>query len=379
MKIAMIATEKLPVPPIRGGATQIYLDATAAIMARKHDVTVLSIRDRDLPDVEKNKNGVSYRRFSQETYIQEVANHLRTETYDVIHVCNRPRWIRHIREASPDSALVLSIHNEMFRDDKISYAEGVDCINAVKQIVTVSDYIKMTICDRFPQTIGKVATVYSGVDVETFQPKWTAQGEKIYATIRRELGLEGRKVVLFVGRLSKVKGAHLLLEALPSIIKKHPEAVIVFVGSKWFGDNEVNSYVRYLYTLGAMYENNAMFIQFVKPEQIPQLYTMADLFVCPSQWQEPLARVHYEAMAAGLPIITSNRGGNPEVIENGKNGYIVKDFSNPEAYAALINKLFDEPSSSIQMGKYGRQKVEREFSWEVVAAKLLRAYGEERG
>ncbi|OQP05576.1 glycosyl transferase [Geobacillus sp. 46C-IIa] len=379
MKIAMIATEKLPVPAIRGGATQIYLDATAAVMARKHDVTVLSIRDRELPDEEKNKNGVAYRRFAQETYVQEVAAHLRTETYDVIHVCNRPRWVRYIREASPDSAIVLSVHNEMFRDDKISYAEGIDCINTVKQIVTVSDYIGATICDRFPQAAGKVATVYSGVDVKTFQPKWTTQGAKINAAVRRELGLEGKKVVLFVGRLSKVKGAHLLLEALPSITEKHPEAMIVFVGSKWFGANEMNSYVRYLYTLGALYENNAMFIQFVKPEQISQLYTMADLFVCPSQWQEPLARVHYEAMAAGLPIITSNRGGNPEVVENGKNGYIINDFSNPEAYATLINKLLDEPAFASQMGKYGRQKAEREFSWEAVAAKLLRAYGEERG
>lgn len=93
---------------------------------------------------------------------------------------------------------------------------------------------------------------------------------------------------------------------------------MVFVGSKWFSDNQVNHFVRHLYTVGAMYKDYVKFIQFVQPKDIPSLFTMADAFVCSSQWQEPLARVHYEAMAAGVPIITSRRGGNPEVIEHGK-------------------------------------------------------------
>ena len=98
---------------------------------------------------------------------------------------------------------------------------------------------------------------------------------------------------------------------------------------------------------------------------------MSDIFVCSSQWQEPLARVHYEAMAAGLPIITSNRGGNPEVIEEGKNGYIVNDFENPDAYAEKIINLLNNENKRKQMGKYGRSKVEKEFGWNRVAMDLI--------
>lgn len=151
---------------------------------------------------------------------------------------------------------------------------------------------------------------------------------------------------------------------------------MVFIGSKWFGDNNVNNYVKHLYTLGAMFQNNVIFIKFVKPKDIPTLYAMSDLFVCSSQWQEPLARVHYEAMAAGLPIITSNRGGNPEVIEEGKNGYIVNDFENPDAYAEKIINLLNNESKREQMGKYGRSKVEKDFGWNRVAMNLIGVYKE---
>ena len=81
-------------------------------------------------------------------------------------------------------------------------------------------------------------------------------------------------------------------------------------------------------------------------------------------------------MAAGLPIITSNRGGNPEVIEEGKNGYIVNDFENPDAYAEKIINLLNNANKRKQLGKYGRSKVEKEFNWNRVAMDLMKVYGE---
>ena len=69
------------------------------------------------------------------------------------------------------------------------------------------------------------------------------------------MNLQNKKIVLFVGRLSKVKDPHILLQALPKIIEKNPDIVMVFIGSKWFGDNNVNNYVKHLYTLGAMFQN----------------------------------------------------------------------------------------------------------------------------
>ncbi len=375
MKIALIGTEKLPVPAIRGGAIQIYLDAVAAIIAKKHDVTVISITDPELQDSE-TRNGVRYIRFKEDVYLPSIIQHLKEENYDVVHLCNRPAWINPLKEEITKTKFVLSVHNEMFDYDKMSDEEGHQCISSVSKIVTVSDFIGRTITDRFRDAKSKVKTVYSGVDLEKYQPAWTQAGKQARTRVRNELNIQNKKVALFVGRLSKVKGPHLLLQALPQIIEKHPDYMMVFIGSKWFGDDNLNNYVKHLYTLGAMFQDNVTFIKFVKPADIPNLYAMSDLFVCSSQWQEPLARVHYEAMAAGLPIITSNRGGNPEVIEEGKNGHVIRDFENPDAYAAMINSLLSDSSKLERMGKYGRRKVESEFGWDRVASNLLQVYEE---
>ncbi|WP_408010464.1 glycosyltransferase family 4 protein [Pseudalkalibacillus sp. A8] len=373
MKIALIATEKLPVPAIRGGAIQIYLESVAPLIARKHDVTVFSIVDSKLPN-EERKKGVKYIRFENENYLDGIISHLETDDYDVVHVCNRPIWVNQLQARVPGPKYILSVHNEMFAEGKLAQETGERCISLVSNIVTVSDFIGTTITDRFPHAKDKVQTVYSGVDLDSYHPKWTSDGREIRKMMRRKMDLEDKNVILFVGRLSKVKGPHILIQALPEIIKRHPDTYLVFVGSKWFGDDFVNNYVKYLYRLGTLYMENVKFVKFVEPADIPNYYSMADIFVCCSQWQEPLARVHYEAMAAGLPLITTNRGGNKEVIKHDRNGYIIDNFDDPSEYANHINKLLDDSSLRNRIGENGRSIAEDSFGFERVAYQLQKVY-----
>ncbi|MGM7700673.1 glycosyltransferase family 4 protein [Pseudalkalibacillus sp. Hm43] len=374
MKIALIATEKLPVPAIRGGAIQIYIESVAPIMAKRHEVTVYSIQDPKLPHKE-NVQGVQYVRFESENFLDGIIQHMKEERHDVVHVCNRPHWINILHDKVPGPKYILSVHNEMFADGKIEPEDGERCISTVSRIVTVSDFIGRTITERFPSADGKVKTVYSGVDLDSYHPKWTSEGRKIRNRMRESLGIEGKNVILFVGRLSKVKGPHILIQSLPEIIKQHPDTYLVFVGSKWFGDDFVNNYVKYLYRLGTLHMDNVKFIKFVEPSDIPNYYSMADVFVCCSQWREPLARVHYEAMAAGLPIITTNRGGNKEVIQTGGNGYAIDNFDDPFEYSKHINKLLDSRSLCEKIGKKGRSIAEESFGFERVARQLQQVYG----
>lgn len=371
--MAFIATEKLPVPAIRGGAIQIYLEAIAPRIAQEHDVTVISIKDPNLKKIEKIDN-VRYVRFSEDVYVESIKEFLRNESFHLIHICNRPRWVSDIMSVIKNSKCVLSVHNEMFATEKITDEDGLKCINTTSKIVTVSDFIGRTITSRFPMAKEKVQTVYSGVDLEKYIPAWTNDGIRERNKLRKQLGLENKKIVLFVGRLSKVKGPHILLQALPEIINKHSDVMLIIVGSKWFGDNDINNYVKHLYTIGALKKDNVMFIKFIKPSDIPLLYTMSDIFVCSSQWEEPLARVHFEAMAAGIPILTSNRGGNPEVIEEGKNGFIIEAFENPNKYASEIIKLLDDKQLRDEIGRYGRELAEKKYGWDNVVHNLLRVY-----
>src|SRR5690606_31163365 len=105
----------------------------------------------------------------------------------------------------------------------------------------------------------------------------------------------------------------ILIQAMQILAKAYKDVALVLVGSKWYGENRVSPYAAYIRSLARRSKVPIITTDFVSPEDVHKWFWVADIFVCPSLWQEPLARVLYEAMAAGLPIVTTNRGGNPEV------------------------------------------------------------------
>jgi glycosyltransferase involved in cell wall biosynthesis len=378
MKIALICTEKLPCPAIRGGAIQIMIDGVSPLLSKEHDVTVYSITDPKLPRQE-NRNGVKYIRFPTNTYIGSVAKSLPKHSYDIVHVFNRPKDVPQYKAASPKSKFVVSLHNEMFHKLKLSDAEALKTIRSVEKIMTVSDYIGTTVTERFPSAKSKVQTVYSGFDSSRYLPSWSSKAAPIRSRLRKKYGVSGKKVILFVGRLSDKKGPDLLIEAMKEVLAKHKDAVLVIVGGKWFSDNTVNTYVRTLYAMARPYGNKVIFTKFVPANQIPDYFLMADVFVCSSQWQEPLARVHYEAMAAGVPIITTKRGGNPEVIKHGENGLVAENYQKSSTFARMINYMFSNPDEANRMARNGRRFVKSNFTFNHVTNRLLRVYKEACG
>jgi spore coat protein SA len=178
---------------------------------------------------------------------------------------------------------------------------------------------------------------------------------------------------LFVGRLSDKKGPHVLIHAMQHVVRRIPGAALLLVGSKWFGANRVDSYGEMLRTMASRVSARVIFVGYVPTHLVQEYFWVADLLVCPSQWQEPLARVHYEAMAAGLPIVTTCRGGNPEVVSGFGNGLTVQDYFDPEVIAAAICQILSDPAAD-EMGRQGRKLAETRFSWDRVAHELTSVY-----
>lgn len=379
MKIAFICTEMLTVPPIRGGAIQILIDGITPHIGGKHELTIFCIADPELPDREMVK-GVEYIRLPKEDYAFHVAKELSRKQaerkfYDVIHVFNRPRYLLAYKAAMPDSRFVLSLHNEMFRVGKISDEMGSLVIKGVDKIMTISSYIGQTITARFPSAKRKIKTVYSGIDLKRYIPAWTDEAQIIRNELREKYGVENKKVVLFVGRLSAVKGPDVLIKAMQLVVQKHEDAVLVIVGSKWFHDERIDEYGTRIRRLAEeLGEDRVIFTGFVPPIEIPSHYLIGDIFVCSSQWQEPLARVHYEAMGAGLPVITTNRGGNAEIISHLKNGIVIKEYTSPQAFADSIVFLLSNPAEALALAAAGRAYVEGSHGFEHVAKQLINLY-----
>lgn len=378
MKVLMICTEKLPVPPISGGAIQTYISGCLPYLSNVHDITVLGRSAPLLPDQE-TINGVKYIRVPGkvfEIYRAGVVKFIETETFDLIHIFNRPRLVLPVRSAAPQSKITLSMHNDMFNLDKIDPLEASSAIDELSQIVTVSDYVGNVIRDLYPHASEKLRTVYSGVDSDRFLPGSHPKMQRIRNDLRREHGLENKTVILFVGRLSKNKGVDRLIRALPQLAKRYNDLALVIVGSNWFSQNDVTDYVAYARALAKKLPVPVVTTGFVSPDEIQNWFAASDLFVCSSVWQEPLARVHYEAMAAGLPIVTTARGGNTEVIQLNEFGLIVENPENPDNFAEVISKLLANRSQMKKMGERGREISVSHYQWERVASQIIKVWGE---
>ncbi len=378
MRVLLIVTEKLPVPPIRGGAIQTYIEGVTPLLAKQHELTILGIQDPDLP-VKEGRSGVRYVRIPgkvYDLYEQGVVEFLRTEkkSFDLIHIFNRPRMVNAVRQVAQNSRIVLSMHNDMFVPEKITPDEAKKAIKSVERIVTVSNYVGQRIVADYPRAGKKLRTIYSGVDVDRYSPR-IQEADSVRRELRKTFGLGNREVVLFVGRLSPKKGADILLRSMWHVAKSHRNTALVLVGSKWYSDDEISDYVAYVRALAARCPIPVVTTGFVAPNEVHKWFWLGDLFVCPSQWEEPLARVHYEAMAARLPIVTTARGGNPEIIVPGTNGVVVEQPEDPKALANQIGRLLSDSELRQTMGRNGRRLAKQHYKWDRVAREILDVWG----
>lgn len=375
MKLAFICTEKLPSPAVKGGAIQMMIDGVTPFLKKDYHLTIFSITDPSLPNYEQRK-GVQYIRVPPENYELHVAKILAEKDFQIIHVFNRPLNIPLYKEASPSSHFVLGLHNDMLSAKKVPLEKGKEIVNSVERIVTISDYIKRTVVERFPEAESKIKVVYSGVNLMEYPPVWSPKGQRIREEYRQKYNIGDKKVILFVGRLTRNKGPHLLISAFKDIAKRYPDACLVIAGGKWFSDDGINKYIRSLRKLAQPLGDKVIFTNFIPAHEISNIFLMSDIFVCSSQWQEPLARVHYEAFAAGIPIVTTNRGGNAEIVSHKETGYLIEEYNQVSEFAKGIDFYLMNPDASDRMTRKARELVESNFQFHHVANRLTNVYYE---
>jgi spore coat protein SA len=396
MKIAFVSTEKLPVPAVKGGAVQIYVDGVLPYLSKHNEITVFSGAGSGLPG-EEMKGNVRYIRIpgaKPGQYINVVNSRL-NEGFDLVHIFNRPLWLLYLSQCRPRQVYSLSLHNDMFHPDKITRSEALECVARVKFITSVSNYTADRAIAWCPAVRNKIHVIYSGVDVRRYSPD---SGKIIHSPESsavlgglpelaedRYLSAIGssvqeapreKKIVLFVGRLTPDKGVHVLMRAMKEIMDERDDVILVISGSKRLGVNDDDKYTRLLKSFTGELKGRVIFTGFLRPNELINYYRAADIFVCPSQWNEPLARVIYEAMASGLPVVATDRGGNAEVVSNNDNGILVKDYSNFNAIADAIRLLLAEPMMAKRMGKAGRELVMTNHSWDRVAKDIMRIINE---
>lgn len=201
-----------------------------------------------------------------------------------------------------------------------------------------------------------------GIDVDHFTPVDSTQ-------LRKELSLEGKKVIVSVGRLVHRKGQDHLIESMPQILKSVPDAHLLIVGT--------GPYLTHLSKLVARnkLENHVSFIGRIQYAELPRFICAGDIFVMPSRSRlaglevEGLGIVYLEASSCGLPVIAGSSGGAPDAVLDGVTGFVVNGTDN-EQIAQTAIELLNNPEKARAMGAAGRQWIIDNWRWEIWSARF---------
>lgn len=166
--------------------------------------------------------------------------------------------------------------------------------------------------------------------------------------------------ILFVGRLAPKKGVEYLVRAVADL-----DAHLTIVGD----GSEREKLERLAEDIGA----NVSFEGFVNPNAVDKYYRSAGIFVLPSIEGEGMPNVVLEAMAWGLPVVTTDSGGLPTIVEDGKTGYLVP-MRNSDALADVIGDLLDDADMRTEIGKVAREYVREKHSWPSQVERLESVY-----
>jgi len=177
---------------------------------------------------------------------------------------------------------------------------------------------------------------------------------------------DGKKNILFVGRLEKRKGMDYLLKAYEKVKKECPESRLIIVGP---GTRSRRKYEKQVSKKGL---TDVVFVGNVSYDELPRYYKTADIFCAPATGQESFGIVLLEAMAVGTPVVATNIDGYAGVMTNGQEGLLVPPKNEHELARALL-KLMSDDSLRQQMGDSGLATAQK-YDWEKVARRVLDYY-----
>ena len=231
----------------------------------------------------------------------------------------------------------------------------------VDVVTYLGEYTRERLARAVPDS--ELAQLPSGVDTALFRPG--CGGDEV----RRRVGLRDRPVVVCVSRLVPRKGQDVLIRALPRIRAQVPDTALLLVG----GGPDAPRLQRLAAETGVA--DDVVLTGSVPWEELPAHYDAGDVFAMPCRTRraglevEGLGIVFLEASATGLPVVAGRSGGSPDAVLDGVTGHVV-DGRSVEQVADRLSALLADPARAHEMGAAGRQWVEREWRWDVLAQRL---------
>ena len=284
----------------------------------------------------------------------------REEEFDVIHAHDWTSYLAGVAaKIASGKKLILHVHATSFDQaasenvDPSIYKIEKECFDYADKIVTVSDYTKNIVVNKHHVPAEKVVVVHNGCDM--------SEPPRLPQTLT-ELKKQGKKIVLYHGRISIQKGVDHFIRAARRVVDVDPNVVFVVSGS---GD----MLTQIIEQVGAMsLSQNVRFAGALWDEERDRMFQSVDLVVMPSV-SEPFGLVPFEALQHGTPSVITKQSGAAEVLTHA----LKVDFWDIEEMANKILSALRYPVAREQMVKEGKMQMSC-LSWQQAAQKIQQIY-----
>ena len=386
MRVAIISSGLVSIPPIRGGAVEEYVyQLTRHLRALGMNAIAVDFTlSKRLKYEERNDTlivripitkftGLPKKRILREYFFGfRASRYLKELGIEVVHANTAWAGFALAKTLRNKTALVYTCHNGLWSEENVHTSEHVVrlvegyTMRVSRAVIALNKTMARSIAAKARRDPRKIFVVPNGVDTEFFKPDIN-----VFDVVRR-YGLKGSRVVLFVGRVTYAKGVHLLVKAFKDLVKVYRDLKLVVVGplSDVFGEERISAYARRLtsYAKRNLPRGSYIFTDAVDHETLRKLYSVAYICVLPS-YAEAFGMALIEAMACGCPVIASNAGGMPDVVRDGVVGFLFKKGDYKDLREKLERLLNDEGLRR-EMSLNARKYVEENYSWRAVAEKI---------
>lgn len=286
--------------------------------------------------------------------ILEILKYINNFKPDVIHIQSGDFWLCFILPILKKYPIIATVHDPKlhFGEERL-YAKFIAYITRMytNQTIVHGEELKKTMIKEYEIDKETVHVISHGD--YSFYKKW-----------ERKSIQEMNNNILFFGRIWPYKGLDYLIKAQPLITKEIPDAKIVIAGK----GEDFKKYENLMTNRDAFIVYN----QFIPDETVAELFQKASIVVLPyaEATQSGIISIAY---AFKKPVVATNVGSIPEVVDDGKTGYLVPP-KNPERLAEAILKLLQNKEERKKMGENAYEKMKREMCWDDIARKTIEVY-----
>lgn len=366
-------------PPVSGGVAQWAAGVAVGIHKQGHEIRVLTrYRKEFLPKSDLYEFPISFikgKRWKQfrSLYCHQSIKSIYQQGYKpdliIATTWNFARGI--INLARENRTKLITVVHGLEVTRKMPFIKKLwlkRTLHMSDLVIAVSQFTRDRIIENHSANGINISVIQNGVNISKFDPQVDT------SDLKKKFGIKDEKIILTLARVIERKGHDKVIEALPRIKKQIPNTKYIIAGD-WKED-----YFRKLKALVTelQLDQTVIFTGYISPDDVKYFYNLCDVYIMPSRELEKegdtegFGITFLEANACEKPVIGGNSGGVGDAIVDGETGFLVNPLDTEEIAEKLMQLLSDSELSQ-QMGKQGRRRIEKEFTWDIISTKIMKS------